>query len=247
MRAVLRLNDASWRTTRNTSASPCAELAPQQARFLRQRDVHARRVDAGARRQVPHQPGLAVPADRDLAVRLDRRRRALVQCERRRELRERRLDLVEHRVRRIRAVRPAEEHQPRAAARERRRRTASGAGSRRTRRSSGCGGTATWVTVSPRSLGRGRAGRKRKRQVVALLSWWLSGLKRNQNSKASTFRRGGEGQVVRLLSCWLLGLEGNQNPKASTFRRGARARSAKSGAVVRLCARPRESISVSGA
>ena len=86
-------------------------LSPQQSRFVRQRDVHTRGVDAGARRKVSNQPCLAVPADRDLSVGLGVRRRPLMQRERRRERREGRLDLVEHWVGRIRAVPPAKEQQ----------------------------------------------------------------------------------------------------------------------------------------
>jgi hypothetical protein len=68
------------------------------------------------RRLVPNQAGLAVPADRDLAIGLDGRRRPLVQRESRCELRERCLDLIEHGIRRIRAVSPAKEQKPRTVA-----------------------------------------------------------------------------------------------------------------------------------
>jgi len=57
-----------------------------------------------------------VSADRDLAIGLYGRRRTLVQRERGRQLRERRLDLVEHRVGGIRAVTRAEKQKATAAA-----------------------------------------------------------------------------------------------------------------------------------
>jgi len=68
------------------------KLAPQKPRFLCQRDIHARRRDASARRQVGHQPGFPVPADRDLPVGLGVRRRSLVQSERGCKLSERGFD-----------------------------------------------------------------------------------------------------------------------------------------------------------
>jgi hypothetical protein len=110
------LNDASWRTTKNTSAGPWP---------IRRRSNPASTASGMSMLAVPmparvarcrNQPGFAMPANGDLAIGLDGRRRAFVQCEHRREPREYRLDAAEYRIGRIGAVQSAQQREVRPVA-----------------------------------------------------------------------------------------------------------------------------------